>query len=220
MFRVTVVSPDASLCDGLAEPLRAAGYEVVLQSDAEEAEPDPAAAPDVLAVDLRHQPFPVRSPLADVWPSAALLAVVSPQQLARLDLTLGLEDFLVAPASPDEFLARVQQILWRHGRAAARHLLTAGDLVLDLANYQVFEAGRPITLTYKEYELLRFLMTHGGTVFTRETLLNRVWGYDFYGGARTVDVHIRRLRAKLDPARYDYLETVRNVGYRFTQPLR
>ena len=131
-----------------------------------------------------------------------------------------MEDFLVAPASPEEVRARVQQILWRHGRAVAHHLLSAGDLVLDLATYQVFEAGRPLTLTYKEYELLRFLMTHAGTVCTRETLLNRVWGYAFYGGARTVDVHIRWLRAKLDPARYDYLETVRNVGYRFTPPLR
>ena len=89
------------------------------------------------------------------------------------------------------------------------------DLVLDLGNYKVFVAGQLVTLTYKEYELLRFLAQNKDKVFTREALLNRVWGYDYYGGARTVDVHIRRLRSKLEDNEHTFIETVRNVGYRF-----
>jgi DNA-binding response OmpR family regulator len=95
------------------------------------------------------------------------------------------------------------------------NVLRKDDLVLDLANYKVFVAEQPVSLTFKEFELLRFLMTNRGKVFTREALLNRVWGYEYFGGARTVDVHIRRLRAKIETGTTVYIETVRNVGYRF-----
>ncbi len=88
--------------------------------------------------------------------------------------------------------------------------------MIDLANYKVTVAGQPVELTYKEYELLRFLMSNPAKVFTREQLLNRVWGYDYFGGARTVDVHIRRLRSKIELRPGDaFIDTVRNVGYRF-----
>src|SRR5438094_7963685 len=86
---------------------------------------------------------------------------------------------------------------------------------MDFANYTVHIAGRPVELTYKEYELLRFLATNRVRVFTRETLLSKVWGYDFYGGARTVDVHIRRRRANIEDRHAPFIETLRNVGYRF-----
>ena len=86
---------------------------------------------------------------------------------------------------------------------------------MDLTSYRVFVSGRPVDLTFKEYELLRVLASHPDQVFTRETLLNRVWGYEFFGGARTVDVHIRRLRSKMEDADHTFIETVRNVGYRF-----
>jgi DNA-binding response OmpR family regulator len=94
-------------------------------------------------------------------------------------------------------------------------LLQLGALQLNLANYQVSIDGRPINFTYMEYELLKFLATHPGRVFTREALLSRVWGYDYYGGERTVDVHIRRLRAKLGQDYGGRIQTVRSVGYRF-----
>ena len=90
-----------------------------------------------------------------------------------------------------------------------------GDLVLNLETYQAAISGRPIDLTYMEYELLKFLASHPGKVFTRETLLSRVWGYEYYGGARTVDVHVRRLRAKLGSEHEQLIGTIRNVGYRF-----
>ena len=127
---------------------------------------------------------------------------------------------MLAPVRESELVSRVQLVLWRHGRAVARNTLAAGDLLVDLSNYQVFESGRAVTLTFKEFELLRFLMTHYQQVFTRETLLNRVWGYNYYGGSRTVDVHVRRLRSKLEAGGRVYVETIRNVGYRFALPLR
>jgi DNA-binding response OmpR family regulator len=89
-----------------------------------------------------------------------------------------------------------------------------GPLVLDVDSYSVTVAGRPLDLTYKEFELLRFLAEHPGRVFTRPALLREVWGFDFYGGTRTVDVHVRRLRAKLGPEHEGLIETVRGVGYR------
>ena len=96
-------------------------------------------------------------------------------------------------------------------------LVEYGELVLDLVSYQATIAKRPLDLTYMEYELLKFLAQNPGKVFTREILLSRVWGYEYYGGARTVDVHIRRLRAKLGEEHANLIATVRSVGYRFGQ---
>jgi DNA-binding response OmpR family regulator len=93
-----------------------------------------------------------------------------------------------------------------------------GDLLLNLETYQAGLGGRPLDLTYMEYELLKFFSTHPGKVFTREQLLSRVWGYEYYGGARTVDVHVRRLRAKLGEEHASLIQTVRSVGYRFGAP--
>ncbi len=94
-------------------------------------------------------------------------------------------------------------------------MLRFGPLTIDLANYKAYVGTRLVNLTYKEFELLRMLASNAGKVLTRETLLNRVWGYDFYGGARTVDVHIRRLRSKIEDRHHTFIETVRNVGYGF-----
>ena len=221
MFRVTLVTADEPLAEAVESVIAGAGFEFVrLDAFDENAEPDPAAAPDVLCLDLRESRPLARSPFQDAWSNAFAVGVLTPEQVDDLDPALGLDDFVTAPLYPPEFVARVQQILWRHGRSTAGKTLAAGDLVMDLTTYQLFEGGHPITLTYKEYELLRFLMTHPGTVFNREQLLNRVWGYNYYGASRTVDVHVRRLRSKLGRAGHEYIETVRNVGYRFSQPLR
>jgi DNA-binding response OmpR family regulator len=106
-------------------------------------------------------------------------------------------------------------LFWRTGRGKQHDVIAYGPLALNLETYQAVIAGRPLDLTYMEYELLRFLAAHPGKVFTRETLLSRVWGYEYYGGARTVDVHIRRLRAKLGEENAHLIDTVRSVGYRF-----
>ena len=146
--------------------------------------------------------------------SPPVIALMDPDRLSSLDPGLSLDDFLVTTASPEELSLRVRRALWRRTEMDPKNTVRSGDLVINLASYTVHLDGRPVDLTYKEYELLRFLATNAGRVFKREALLNQVWGYDFYGGARTVDVHIRRLRSKIED--HDtFIETVRNVGYRF-----
>ncbi|OGO49632.1 MAG: hypothetical protein A2148_12205 [Chloroflexi bacterium RBG_16_68_14] len=148
-------------------------------------------------------------------PRTVALALVRSQRVAKLDPALPVDDFLVFPAPPEELLARIRRAAQRRARAEPPHLLRCGDLTIDQASYKVYIGNRPVELTYKEYELLRFLALNQGTVCTRQMLLSRVWGYDFYGGARTVDVHIRRLRSKIEDGAHTFIETVRNVGYRF-----
>ena len=121
------------------------------------------------------------------------------------------------PFHPKELEARLRHLMFRAGRTGTPELASYGDLVLNFETYQAVIGGKPLDLTYMEYELLKFFVTHPGKVFTREQLLSRVWGYEYYGGARTVDVHVRRLRAKLGEEHANLIQTVRSVGYRFGQ---
>jgi len=151
-------------------------------------------------------------------PFEPLLLLVAAVQLNELELREDLfDDFCVIPWQPREIEARIARLFWRTGRGSRPELVEYGSLVLNLETYQAAVGRRPLDLTYMEYELLKFLATHPGKVFTRETLLSRVWGYEYYGGARTVDVHIRRLRAKLGEEHAHLISTVRSVGYRFGQ---
>ncbi|MGH2759209.1 MAG: response regulator transcription factor [Actinomycetota bacterium] len=144
-----------------------------------------------------------------------LMALVRVEQLRELFLREGaFDDFLVVPYQLAELDARLRHLLWRAKQGEQSDLLNLGPLVINFATYQVHVDSEPIDLTYMEYELLKFLATHRGRVFTRQTLLSRVWGYDYFGGTRTVDVHIRRLRAKLGE-HANVIQTVRNVGYKF-----
>jgi DNA-binding response OmpR family regulator len=144
----------------------------------------------------------------------AAIALVRPAQLADLPADLPVDDFAVFPCPPEELAARVRRALARRSEGDDAQVLRCGDVTIDQASYKVYVGSRAVDLTYKEYELLRFLAQNPDKVCTRETLLNRVWGYDFYGGARTVDVHIRRLRSKIEDPAHALIETVRNVGYR------
>ena len=149
-------------------------------------------------------------------PLEPMLLLVSGAQLGDLELRDELfDDFCLYPFQPLELEARIKHLFWRTGRGTRPELIEYGPLLLNLETYQAGCGGRPLDLTYMEYELLKFLASHPGKVFTRETLLSRVWGYDYYGGARTVDVHIRRLRAKLGEEHAHMISTVRSVGYRF-----
>jgi len=147
-----------------------------------------------------------------------LLLVLSVDQLHDLELREDLfDDFCVAPQQRGEIEARLGHLFWRTGRGIRPELVEYGPLVLNLETYQAAIDSKPLDLTYMEYELLKFLATHPGKVFTRETLLSRVWGYEYYGGARTVDVHVRRLRAKLGEEHAGLIKTVRSVGYQLGQ---
>jgi DNA-binding response OmpR family regulator len=206
--------------EALARELEAKGYRVSLcpAGGAEDAlaggEP-----PQVLVVDLASAgEDPAIRRLWDepaTADSPVVIALVRREQLPHHDLPTSIDDFLALPAPAGELAARVRRALKRRGPEESERVLRCGDLTIDLANYMVFVADRQVSLTFKEYELLRFLATNTDTVFTRETLLNKVWGYDFYGGARTVDVHVRRLRSKIEDRYHSFIETVRNVGYRF-----
>lgn len=151
-------------------------------------------------------------------PLDPVLVIISAEQLGELDMREDLfDDFCVLPFHAPELDARLRHLFHKTGRGARPELVEYGELALNLETYQAVIAGRPLDLTYMEYELLKFLASHPGKVFTRETLLSRVWGYEYYGGARTVDVHVRRLRAKLGEEHANLIQTVRSVGYRFGQ---
>jgi DNA-binding response OmpR family regulator len=146
-----------------------------------------------------------------------VLVLVTGAQLPDLSVRDELfDDFCLSPFHPSELEARLRHVFARRGDAKPEMVEYSG-LALNLETYQAIIAGRPLDLTYMEYELLKFLAQNPGKVFTREVLLSRVWGYEYYGGARTVDVHIRRLRAKLGEEHANLIQTVRSVGYRFGQ---
>ena len=203
----------------LATSLGAAGYTVAFAALDDVLQDASAETPALLLLNLLGRPdaAAVRNLLrsADMPHGVASLALVRADDLDLLDFGAGFDDFVVFPATNEELTARVRRAIWVKSGVESDNTLRAEDLHIDLSNYKVFVAGRPVDLTYKEYELLRFLAQNPDKVFTREALLNRVWGYDFYGGARTVDVHIRRLRSKIEDRTHTFIETVRNVGYRF-----
>ena len=143
-----------------------------------------------------------------------LLLVVRPEDLAGFRLPAWANsDFILRDACAEECEARVRLILWPGNEGSSGDLVTFNDMTLNLATYQVTVGGQPIDFTYLEYALLAFLVTHPDRTYSRDALLKRVWGFDYYGGTRTVDVHVRRVRAKLGPELAQHLETVRGVGY-------
>jgi len=151
-------------------------------------------------------------------PLEGVLLLINGGQLNQLELRDELyDDFCLTPFQPREVEARLSHLFWQQGRGTRAELIEYGALVLNVETYQAAISGRPLDLTYMEYELLKFLASHPGKVFNRETLLSRVWGYDYFGGARTVDVHVRRLRSKLGEEHAGLIQTVRSVGYSFGQ---
>lgn len=144
-----------------------------------------------------------------------LVLTVEADQIEDLDAIIDVDELIVRPFQPSELRARIARARRQANGIAPDDVVRIGSLAVDLATYQVSVDDEPIDFTYMEYELLKFLVTHPGRVFSREALLSRVWGYDYYGGARTVDVHVRRVRAKLGAGHAHRIKTVRSVGYRF-----
>ncbi|MEO8907766.1 MAG: response regulator transcription factor [Microbacteriaceae bacterium] len=143
-----------------------------------------------------------------------LLLVLTEGGLSGVNEEWGVDDVILETAGPAEVDARIRLATSRHAAEHASTKINASGVVIDEASYSAKVQGRPLDLTFKEFELLRFLALHPSRVFTREQLLSEVWGYDYFGGTRTVDVHVRRLRAKLGELE-SLIGTVRNVGYRF-----
>ena len=147
--------------------------------------------------------------------SAPMLLVVNEGGLPTINAEWGAADIILDTAGPGEIDARIRLVVGRAQANKTEGQIHASGVVIDEASYSAKVNGHPLDLTYKEFELLRFLAQHPGRVFTRDQLLSEVWGYDYFGGTRTVDVHIRRLRAKLGDLE-SLIGTVRNVGYRFS----
>jgi DNA-binding response OmpR family regulator len=146
-----------------------------------------------------------------------LIALISREKINGFDSSSGIDDFVVKPCEATEVTSRIKRILRQKGGMESKDVIKCGDLVIDSAKCEVSLGGKPIILTFKEYQLLKFLANNKGKVFTRDVLLDKVWGWDYYGGDRTVDVHIRRLRGKIDDPTHTFIETVRNIGYRLRE---
>jgi DNA-binding response OmpR family regulator len=145
------------------------------------------------------------------------LVAVSVGQAQRLDGNDGFDDFVLVPYVPAELYMRIRRAEWRRSEFAGKERIKIGAMCIDLAGHEVTVDGRVVDLTHQEFALLKFLSQNRGRVFSREQLLNRVWGVNYYGGSRTVDIHVRRLRMKLGPVA-DPIETVRGVGYKMKAP--
>jgi DNA-binding response OmpR family regulator len=143
-----------------------------------------------------------------------IIGLVLPDKLDNLEGLV--DDFIVKPYNIKELVTRIKHLVKKDTDISTAQIRTAG-ITIDPDKYEVYVNGRLVALTFKEYELLKFLASHPGRVFTRDTLLNQVWSQDYFGGDRTVDVHIRRLRSKIEDPSHIYIETVRNIGYRFVK---
>jgi hypothetical protein len=198
----------------LPPELEAAGCVVhVARDEAAAAEQKAEVRPEV--VFLHNLPAGAAGRLRRFPPhiDAVFCFLLPPEDLPGFEAAGG-DDFIALPLRAAEVEARVRLWRWRREQLGAEGVLRAGPLVLDLANYRVTVEGAPVTLTYKEYELLCLLMRRRGQVLTRDQILDLIWGPDYYGGNRTVDVHIRRLRQKL-PEVEELISTVHGMGYRF-----
>ena len=214
--RILLLAPQEEKSD--FRPLEEEGFILSLYEETLIAEDIPLEeSPDLVVLGLSALPgeelniFLQRCKEAQI----PVLALVSQENSSLMDPTLPVEDLIYAPLRDNELRSRVRRILWRTGSWDSGQVIRVGDLVIDQERYEIAVAGRRVILTFKEYQLLCLLATNPGRVYSREALLSRVWGYDYFGGTRTVDVHIRRLRSKVEDATHLFIETVRNVGYRF-----
>jgi len=181
---------------------------------------------DLILVDGRRELAPARDLcrlIRTTGTDVPVLLVVTEGGLAVVAHDWGMDDVVLHTCGPAELEARIRLAVGRLAVAdedPEAHVIRSGEVTVDDATYTAKVGGRVLDLTYKEFELLKYLAQHPGRVFSRQQLLQEVWGYDYFGGTRTVDVHVRRLRAKLGPEHETLIGTVRNVGYRFVLPQR
>jgi DNA-binding response OmpR family regulator len=208
---MTVTAFPVDCSEGLAAALALSGAATTFIDDLEEPAIAEAA---LLVIELSDEPMRRLRHLERIAEDIGLPVIVVSDQsaLPLIERSKGVTDFVIEPLDPVEFGVRLRRHL-QTARSDERLLFK--DLELNPLTYQAALDGRALDLTYMEYELLRFLVENQGRVWSRQQLLSKVWGYDYYGGARTVDVHVRRVRAKLGEERASWITTVRSVGYRF-----
>lgn len=212
-MRLTIIAEASDLLQRLGFELSQRGLQCSLISP-EAAEGLNSTDPEILLLVLNGSTAELTQRLKRRI-TLPLLALVSREMLSGLEILQNFDDFVLEPWEADEVILRAKRILGRLREGTGGQVIKRGELLIDLARCEVSLGGKSVPLTFKEYELLKFLARHPGRVFPRETLLDEVWGPDYYGGDRTVDVHIRRLRSKLGDSAHSLIETVRNIGYRF-----
>jgi len=217
LLQVVLVAKQGEQTSKLAAELSRYGVRYSMAESAERAlQVIEKQQPDVLIIDMAGIPESGRlCAYLKRERKLPVLAITSLEMALTLDGTV--DDFLLVPVNGGEVIARAKRLTHGKTETASLERIVRGSLAIDTEKYEVYVGGEPVQLTYREYELLKFLATNTGRVFTRDTLLNRVWGDDFFGGDRTVDVHIRRLRSKIEDETHVYIETVRNIGYRFVK---
>ena len=217
MRHVLIATDDVHTRAWVASALDALDVSVTESSLAELGSRLDAEEIDIVVVDGGRDPrslVQVLDHAADGGSRLKLLLLVEVEGLTELRLPTRLEsDFMVRGASSDELTARMRTLLWPGEEATNQELVRVDDLMINLATYQASIGRTPIDFTYLEYALFAFLVTHPSRAYSRDVLLTRVWGSEYYGGTRTVDVHVRRIRSKIGPELGKRLETVRNVGY-------
>ncbi len=216
MKHVLIASDDAHTRAWASSALETLDVTLSQCSDGELAARLAAQETSLVVVDAGRDPEPliqiVERAVAE-GSDARLLMLLEAEALGRLRMPATLTaDFIVRGGSSDELIARASALLWPGEEASAQELTRVDNLTINLATYQAYVDGEPLDFTYLEYSLFSFLVTHPNRAYSREVLLRRVWGSDYYGGSRTVDVHVRRIRSKIGPLSRR-LETVRNVGY-------
>jgi len=227
--RILVVDDEASIVELLKFNLQREGYEVLDAPDGETAiQLVKSDRPDLVILDVMLPGIDGIDTCQAIRRESNVPIIMLTAKSEEFDTVLGLsvgaDDYMAKPFSTRELMARVKAILRRQAASSATrddgggdNLLRIGEVEIDALSFQVRAHGKLIEITPKEFELLRLLMSNAGRVLTREVILERVWGYDFPGNTRTVDVHIRKLRQKVerDDSQPDYIQTVHGIGYRF-----
>jgi two-component system alkaline phosphatase synthesis response regulator PhoP len=224
MLRLLIITPESKKLTGLAESLERSGFVCSIISDHSGLrESITRRLPDLLLVGMDG-----KLPDSGTWEliqelkkerHLPVIALIPGEILDSIDGQLNADDFATSPYDARELVLRSRRLLDRPPGLESRELIKCDGLVIDPTTCEVTVGGRIVELTFKEYELLKLLASHRGRVYTREALLDRVWGYDYYGGDRTVDVHVRRLRSKIDHPKHSFIETIRNIGYRFRKEI-
>jgi two-component system alkaline phosphatase synthesis response regulator PhoP len=225
MAHIFVVDDEIHICELVSYNLEAAGYTVSFFLSAEEMNQALLSTiPDLILLDLMLPGMSGTQACTQLRQDKRfcnipiIMLTAKNEEFDRvLGFELGTDDYITKPFSVREMVARVGAVLRRSNGTIQSHqnVLTAQDLILDIERREAKKGGQPLQLTYKEFELLKLFMQNSGIVLSRETLLNKIWGYDYYGETRTVDVHIRNLRRQIGDEEERYIETIRGVGYKF-----
>lgn len=222
-MKILAVDDEAAILELLELSLKKNGFEVVTAADGREALAK-AAGVDLIVLDVmlpELDGFEVCRRLKLDKATQSIPIIMLTAKLDEIDKVLGLElgadDYMTKPFSPRELVARIKAVLRRTLPSETDQKLTVDELTLDFNSYEAMLSGEVLALTPKEFELLKLLVTNPSKAFSRDELLEKIWGYEYYGDTRTVDVHIRHLRHKLEPAARlsSAIETVRGIGYRF-----